>query len=350
MAAAAGGQRRQRPASSSRIGSMCGGVGGVVHRRRVLARAAVLGARAQLRAAPGSPASPDDDRVGAVDRRDVRPPPAGRAALAPRSTAPRPTTMPPGRRVAGDQPAPRATTRAAVGQRQHAGDVGGGDLTLRVPDEDGRGRHPASRAQRGQRDLDREQRGLDDVGPVQVGALGAGRARTSSSGPVHERGEAARRPRRARRRTPGTASSSSRPMPAHCDALPGEHEDAHGRAPPAGRTTGRGARPAAGHRARPARPVRSARRPGPPRGARSRSGRVRQRPRDVRGQLEVVGSATVIGRSRAACARSAGRTAAGQHPRQALPAARRPAAAGSPARRAPRRARRGSWCRPCRTS
>ena len=106
-----------------------------------------------------------------------------------------------------------------VVQGQRAGDAGGGDLALGVADH--RGRLDAVRApQRGQRTITANSAGCTTSTRSSAGASAAPRS-TSTQRPVDVRGERRGALGHRARRTPGEASSSSRPMPAHCEPWPG---------------------------------------------------------------------------------------------------------------------------------
>ena len=187
----------------------------------------------------------DDHRARAVDRGDRHTSPSSSGTTS--SSAACDGDHRAARRQRLHQPAARGDQRAGVLERQHPGDVRGGDLADRVAGDES-GPHAPRLQQPEQRDLEGEQRGLGELGAVQQLA---GRAEhTSRSGPaVHVEVRAA--PRRTPRRTPGTRAYSSRPMPARCAPWPvNRNAEPPRRAP--GADDARAAAPSA---ARPARPA-----------------------------------------------------------------------------------------------
>ena len=112
---------------------------------------------------------------GPVDGGDAEPAPGGRSGPAPRLRVGSSTdTMPP--RPCSAMRRGRARGDAGrVGERQRPGDVGGGDLALRVADHGG-GLDPEASATAGERDHHREQGRLDDVDLAPAAARPARRA------------------------------------------------------------------------------------------------------------------------------------------------------------------------------
>ena len=191
---------------------------------------------------------------------------------------------------------PRAATkRGRVRQRQHPGDVRGGELADRVPEQEVRA-HAARLHQPEQRDLDREQRRPGCTPSGRAARSRARRERPAQRRPARVQVRAAPRP--TRRRTPGSVSYSSRAHAHPLRALAGEQERrlAAARGPSPHSTAA--SRAAASARGPPgARPIADDGRARSSTRGRSPA-RTRRRPADVR-------RAQTSARSRSACARSA---------------------------------------------
>ena len=145
------------------------------------------------------------------------PTPRRPAAAAPRPRSPATATIAPpvGQRL--HQPAARGDQRARVRQRQHAGDVRGGELADRVADQEVRRARPSDSSSRNSATSTANSAGW--VYPVWSSSSASSPNITSRSAGSQVRAA----PRRTPRRTPGTRSYSSRPMPA-AGALAGEQE------------------------------------------------------------------------------------------------------------------------------
>ena len=107
-----------------------------------------------------------------------------------------------------------------VGEREAAGNVGGGDLALGVADHRGR-LDPEGAPQPRQRDHHGEEGGLDDVDGLEGGAPGAPRS-TSSTRPVEVRAERRVARRRCSSAKTGERSSRSSAIPGHWPPWPGK--------------------------------------------------------------------------------------------------------------------------------
>ena len=196
-------------ANSASIGSISGEWNACDTRSRVVLRPRL----AQLARPAPAPrlVAGDHHRAGTVDRRDTRPRRSAAGTHLVLGGLDRHHRATGGQRL--HQPAPRRHQRARVRQRQHPGHVRGRHLTDRMPHQRSPGAHPTTPAA--------------GTAPPRPRTTPAGCTRlvehravavsdhTRTAGPGAD--PAQHTPRPTPRRTPGTPSYSSRPMPSRCE-------------------------------------------------------------------------------------------------------------------------------------